>query len=143
MTHTLINQDDPGMAVLKTESFKTIPLFTGDTPVNTTPEVVADAVVTGQDLPAYSVVGRDAQNKLVMADISDVDPANHILPIGITTATVKDGATAKNVSVFRSGMFNPDALNWDASYDDDTKKRLAFEASQPSIFIRKPGYPID
>lgn len=139
MPSTIID-DDPHMASLTTEDFKTIPLFTGDTPVSTTPETVAAATISGADLPKFSVVGRNASNELVLADISDVDAANHIHPIGITTAAVKQGATDKSVAVYRSGMFNPDALNYDASYDDDSKKRLAFEELQPGILIRKAGY---
>lgn len=137
---TTINQNDPGMASLQTEDFKTIPLFTGDTPVTTTPEVVADAVIASDPLPANSVVARDSNGKIEMA-VWNATPASGKPAIGITTATVLEAATAKNVSIYRSGMFNPDALNWDSSYDTDEKKRLAFEYAQNSIFIRKPGYP--
>lgn len=140
---TTINQEDAGMAMSATEDFKTVPLFTGDKAVTTTPETVADAVIADDDLPALSVVGRDANGKLVMAVMGSVDPDDDIPPIGITTATVKEDATTKTVAVYRSGCFNPDALNWGASYDTDAKKRLAFEASPAGtdIHIRKPGYP--
>lgn len=138
---TTIPQEDAGMAMAATEDFKTIPLFTGDTPVTTTPEIVADAVVASVDLPAYSVVGRDGNGKLVKATWN-ATPASGVPAVGVTTATVKAGATAKNVAMYRSGMFNPNALVWDASYDTDEKKRLAFEYAQDTIFIRKPAYPL-
>lgn len=137
---TLINQADAGMAMASSESFKQIPLLTGDTPIVTTPEVVADAVIASVDLPAYSVVGRDATGKIVKA-VYNATPASGTPAIGITTATVKAGATVKTVAVYRAGMFNPDALVWDASYDTDEKKRTAFEYAQDNIFIRKPLYP--
>ena len=35
----------------------------------------------------------------------------------------------KNVEVMRQGVYNPDALVWDASYDTAEKTRLAFEGA--------------
>lgn len=139
---TTIPQNDPHMAATSTEDFKEIVLITGDTPITTTDEVVADAVIVSADLPANSVVGRDVDGKLVLAVTGSVDPADDIAPIGITTATVKTGATTKSVAVYRSGCFNPAALNFDASYNTDAKKRLAFEGTGSDILIRKPGYPL-
>lgn len=130
------NYADAGVASLATQSFTETPLFSGEAPVVTTSEVVAAATIASADLPAFSVVGRNASGELVMAVYDDATPANAIAPIGITTATVKTGSTAKNVEVFRGGMFNPAALNWDASFDTALKKRLAFEASAPGIFIQ-------
>lgn len=135
-----INQDNAGEAAGLVDSFSQLTLFTGDTPVSTTPEVVATAAVAGADLPARSVVGRDASGNLVKA-VYNANPANAIRPIGITTATVKQGSVGVSVGVYRSGMFNPDALIWDATFNTDALKRLAFEFAQPTIFLRKPEYP--
>lgn len=137
---TTIPQNDAGLAFSANDSFTTVVLHTGPVPTITTPEVVADSVVASADLPAYSVVGRDSSGKLVLAVLDTVTPANSIAPIGITTATVKTGSTTKSVAVWRDGMFNPDALNWHASYDTDLKKRLAFEAGQKTIYLRKPTF---
>lgn len=65
-----------------------------------------------------------------------------IKAMGITTCAVAVavGATDK-IDVYRSGMFNPDALNWHASFDTDEKKRKAFEGgASPNIFIQKMRY---
>ena len=139
---TLIKQNDPHMASSSTEDFKEVPLLTGDTPlVSTTAEIVADAVIASADLPANSVVGRDSTGKLVKATY-DADPEVAIKPVGITTATGKTGSTAKNVPMYRTGCFNPEALIWDASFNTAEKKRLAFEGTGADIIIRAPGYPI-
>lgn len=135
---TLINQE-PVLAGSSTEAFTTVTVFTGDSPVVTTPEVVADAVIASVDLPALSVVGRDSSGKLVLADISNATEANRIHPIGITTAAVKTGSTVKSVAVYRGGTFNPAALNFHSSYDTAEKKRLAFEKLAPMIFIKPVG----
>ncbi len=130
------NYADAGVASLATQSFTEVPLFSGEAPIVTTSEVVAAATIASADLPAFSVVGRNSSGELVAAVYDTATPANAIAPIGITTATVKQGATAKNVEVFRGGMFNPAALVWPASFDTALKKRLAFEASAPGIFIQ-------
>lgn len=137
----IIPETDVGMAGIQTEDFKTIPLFSGTVPTVTTDEVVADAVVSGADLPAFSVVGFDASGKLVMATWN-ATPASGVPAIGITTAKVKQGATAKNVSIFRDGIFNPAALNWHATYDTDAKKKTAFEYAGKGLYIKKPTYNV-
>lgn len=134
-----IPQNDAGLAFSDSDTFTQVTLHTGAMPQVTTSEVVAAALVASVDLPAYSVVGRNAGGELVMA-VWDAVAANNVRPIGITTTTVKAGATAKNVAVWRDGVFNPDALNWHASFDTDLKKRLAFELSQQTIFLRKPTF---
>lgn len=134
---TVISDVEVKMAGSQYEEFSTVELFSGDTPLPvTTSEVVADALLT-TGLAAYSVVGRDATGKLVLA-VHDTDtPANAIKPIGITVAAVAAGATVGNIQVFRAGCFNPAALNWDASYTTDEIKRLAFEGSGAEIVIKK------
>lgn len=139
---TTINQNDPHMASVATEDFKTIPLFTGDAQVTTSPETLADAVIADDDLPALSVMGRDSSGKLVKATYH-ATPASGIPAVCITTATVLEDSTTKTVAAYRSGCFNPAALVWDSSYDTDEKKRTAFEyAMGAAILIRKPGYPV-
>jgi len=136
---TQIPFNDVGMAGSATEDYTVQTLITGNHPTITTSEVVAAALIASSDFPAYSVVGRDASGELVMATW-DADPSNAVAAIGITVNTVKQGATDAHVNVYRDGGFNPDALNWDVSFDTDEKKRLAFEAVQPTIIIRKPTF---
>lgn len=128
------NYGNAGLASAQTESFNEVPLFSGEAPIVTTSEIVAAAAITSADLPAFSVVGRNSDGELVLATWADDDSG--IAPIGITTAAVLKGVTARNVDAFRGGMFNPAALNWDASFDTAEKKRLAFEGSAPGIFIQ-------
>lgn len=143
MTSTLIPQNDPYMAKASSEDFTTIELVMGDTPpISTSPEVVADATITSVDLPVNSVVGRDGTGKLVLATTGSVDPNDDIHPVGITTARVLTGATTKTVAIYRTGCFNPNALNWDASFNTAEKKRLAFEKTGADILLITPRYPI-
>jgi len=126
---------EPGLASFETEGpYANEVLFTGDTPVTTTSETAAAAAVSAADLVRYTVVGRDANGDIVPA-VKDTIEA-----IGITTATVLQNATDRRLPVYRAGMFNPRALIWDSSYATDDDKRLAFEASQPTIFIREPVF---
>lgn len=62
-----------------------------------------------------------------------------IKPVGILTAPVVTGAgVTMTVDVYRSGMFNPKALNWDASFNTSDKKKRAFEGSiSPNLFIQE------
>lgn len=69
--------------------------------------------------------------------------ATGVRAIGITVAAIDNDGGAdgdEKIEVFRWGMFNPDVLTWDDSFDTDEKKRLAFEGapSPTQIFIRKP-----
>ncbi|WP_292329166.1 hypothetical protein, partial [Mesorhizobium sp.] len=59
--------------------------------------------------------------------------------IGVTTAPVLDTIAAQRVAIYRAGNFNPDALNWDASFDTDAKREAAFRGtpSPTNILIRK------
>lgn len=135
----VIPTSDLGMASIQSETFSNVALLSGTAPTVTTDEVVADAVVASVDLPAYSVVGFDSSGKLVKATWN-ATPASGVPAIGITTATVKAGATAKNVSIFRDGVFNPAALVWDSTYDTDAKKKTAFDYAGKGIFIKIPSY---
>lgn len=135
---TIIPNVNAGIAMTSSEEFESIELFSGDFPKQTTTETVATATVASAALPAYSVVGRNGAGNLVMA--TDAGVTDPIAPIGITAAPVPTGLTNPKVPVHRAGCFNPDALNWDATFNTDAKKAVAFEGSQPTIFIRKPSY---
>lgn len=128
-----IPHGDVHIATSQTDSYTQIVLLTGDTPaIVTTSEVAAVA------LPQWSVVGRDTNGKLVLATAAAVDP---IKPIGITVNAVDPAVgTLDTVAVYRAGCFNPKALNWDATFDTDAKKKMAFEATGTQIFLVAPIY---
>ncbi len=115
------------------------PLTTGDVPqLFATDEVVA----ASQTLAALTVVGFNSSGALVKALIDETTPANTIDPIGILVyaVTTAAGETTKHAGVYRGGVFNPNLLVWDASFDTDAKKRAAFEGapSPTQIVIRAP-----
>jgi hypothetical protein len=69
--------------------------------------------------------------------------ASGVQAIGIVAAAIdNEGGAAGDVyvEVHRWGMFNPNVLVWDESFDTDAKKRPAFEGapSPTNIFVRKP-----
>jgi hypothetical protein len=127
----------PGVAMFASDAYVgSDELLSGDTPRSTTTEAVAQ----NTNLPIFSVVGRTgnaAGGALALATADGVVKA-----MGITTAPVITGAgVTTTVDIYRSGMFNPNALNWDASFNTDAKKAAAFEGSvSDNIFIVKPKY---
>lgn len=116
------------------------PFITGDQPAVVTADYVAGDSTT---IPARTVVGRVGNvptGKIVPATWN-ATPANGVIPIGITVYEITTGASnALTVGVYRQGVFNPDLVNFDASYDTDAKKLAAFEyAPAPTaIFLRRP-----
>lgn len=100
------------------------PLVTGSKEITTGVEKVGASTT----LAAYSVVGRDGSGNLVLANLT-----GPIVPVGILTVAVTTGVgVSTTVEVFKSGIFNPDALTWHADYDTAAKKAVAFEGSKAS-----------
>lgn len=96
-----------------------------------------DAIVAAsQSIPAYTPVGKDGSGRLVPAESGTTQA------IGITIAdTVTSASTTyKGAPIYRAGCFNPDKINWPASYDTDAKKFAAFDGapSPTNIVIRRP-----
>jgi hypothetical protein len=138
MAVTKIPFGAPGVASFQEDSFGQQEVRSGDTPVTTTTEKVGASTT----LAIYSVVGRAANaagGNLVLATATG-SPA--IKPVGILTAPVATGAgVTTTVDVYRSGMFNPDALVWDTSFNTDLLKFAAFEGSvSPDIFLQRPKH---
>jgi hypothetical protein len=122
---------DTGAAVFEQgDDYVSVELFSGSTPVPVTENF---PVGSGVVIPAFSVVGLTSGN-VVMAE-NDGDPQ----AIGITVSDVLNVGAVQSVAVFRAGCFNPDALNWHASYDTDAKKAAAFRGAPTptNILIRK------
>lgn len=111
------------------DDYISVELFSG-----TSATVTEDFPVgSGVALPVFSVVGLSSGN-LVLANTT-----GPIVPIGITTAEVRNTGTANTVAIFRDGVFNPDALNWHADYSTDALKAAAFRGSPTptAIVVRK------
>lgn len=110
-----------------------IPLITGNEPALFQADLT---VAASQNIPAYTPVGFDGSGNLVPA-VSGTTQA-----IGITfNAVVTPGSGAlKGAPIYRAGCFNPDALNWPASYDTVEKKFEAFRGapSPTMIELRAP-----
>lgn len=109
-------------------------LVTGDSPALATEPLPVDA---DQDLAARTVVGLDGSGNLIPAVLGTTAAIGFIMYAIDTTGGV---AGDVEVEVVRQGVFNPDLLVWDATYDTEAKKRAAFRGapSPTSIIIRKP-----
>jgi hypothetical protein len=124
-----------GQAMSATDTVTSNFLFSGTPAVGTKQEVYASFAA---DVPVYTVVGRiTASKKLVKSVVGATDGSQNA--IGVTTSFL--AAQAPNadqpVDIFYNGTFNPDALNWDASYNTDALKKYAFEAANPQIVVKK------
>lgn len=107
-------------------------LVTGDAPAQSWMLLPAAAA---QTFTARQVVGLNGSGKVVPAVLGTVAAIGYIV-YAPSAATVLD----QPVSVMRQGVFNPNLLTFDATYNTDEKKRLAFEGapSPTSIILRKP-----
>ena len=107
-------------------------LVTGDAPAQASMPLPAAAA---QTCAARQVVGLNGSGKLIPAVRGTTQAIGYVV-YAPSAATVLD----QPVEVMRQGVFNPDALVFDASYGTDEQKRLAFEGapSPTSIILRKP-----
>jgi hypothetical protein len=107
-----------------------IGLITGNEPALVTQDLI---VAANQNIPALTPVGFNGAGALVPA-VSGTTAAIGILIV----ATVTGASPARGAPVYRAGCFNPDRLNWDASYDTDAKKFAAFAgAPTPTNIIMR------
>lgn len=111
-------------------------LLTGDVPALFSTD---ETVLTTQDLAALTVVGFDANGKIVPAVRGSADPADDIQAVGILVYATDTTGGDKVASVYRGGCFNPDLLVWPASFTTDAHKAAAFNGapSPTQIVIRK------
>lgn len=138
MVDTTLPQGAPGIALSATESYGgPIEALYGEGDVTTTSASVMSTA--GVDLKLYSVVHVAANGELTLADETADGPT------GILTApVVLTAGQSTTVDLYRSGHWNMDALEWDATYDTDAKKKAAFEGSiSPTIFVSKPKHSPD
>lgn len=134
---TTVPNTNAGIPAFETEDFTITNLLSGPAPRFATPEVVEAGTV----LVAGSVVGRDANNYIVLATTGNTDPADDITPIGVLAHDVADVSADQACTVLRDGQFNPDKLTWDASFSTEALKVAAFEGSTgpTKVVIRAPA----
>ncbi len=128
-----ITDTDAGLASGATEVYTSVELLSGDTPeIVTTNEAIASAVLTS-GMAARTVVGLNGSGEIIKAVLGTTQAW------GILIATIAAGSSSgTKAQIYRAGCFNPAALVWDATYDTDEKKRVAFNAAAGSqIFIKK------
>lgn len=116
-------------------------LLTGDLPPFGIDTV--ETVLANQTLAARTVVGFDADGKIVPAVMGSVDPDDDVQAIGVLVYAINTTSTGTNADttahVWRSGCLNPDLLVWPASYDTAAKRAKAFEgAPSPTQIIIRP-----
>lgn len=137
MVATNIGYSEAGMASFQTEQFTDIELFANEAPpLVTTNGQLDPAMVATADFAAFTVVGKNANDQWTLAD------GVNVIPVGVTTATVKNGATNLTIAVWRAGAFNMNALNWHSNYATDQQKRTAFEKGYAgaTLFAMKRNY---
>lgn len=108
-------------------------LVTGDYPAMLTEDMT---VAASQTIAARTLVGLDASGNIIPAVLGTTAAIGFCL---IDIATPGSGGL-KAYPIVRSGVFNPDLLNFDATYNTDEKKLEAFRAaaSPTQIVLRRP-----
>lgn len=108
-------------------------LVTGDYP-----PLRAETEVFGESLTylAYTVVGKVTSGGAIIKSVRTASDGSQnpigFLAIPVTTGV---GGSAK-APVYKSGVVNPDVLVWDATWDTAERKRLAFKAAAPLLFVQ-------
>lgn len=108
-------------------------LITGNEPAVLTQDLI---VAASQTIPALTPVGFDGSGRLIPA----VQGTTQAIGITVVAITTDASTTYRGVPVYRAGCFNPDMLNWPASYDLDAEKFAAFSGAPTptNIVIRRP-----
>ncbi|MFU1607313.1 head decoration protein [Sulfitobacter pontiacus] len=92
-----------------------------------------ETILSGQNLPAMSVVGFNGDDKVVEADGATVKAVG-VLPYAVDASDGDVGA-----EIWRGGNFKPEALVWNAGYADAAAKQKAFEgAPSPTQIVITP-----
>lgn len=138
MTDQTVPLGAPGIAKFESESWGgPIDIRFGEG-VLTTTELTITAGVGGLTLPYGAVIAEDGTLALSGGAAGTEPFAVLAAPIVMAAAQVM------TVPVYREGHLSMDALTWDASFDTDAKKKVAFEGSKsPTIFVSKPKHNPD
>ena len=116
------------------ETFSTTPvdLITGSADVVTKGVTIA----SGADVAQYTVLGQvTATGKFIPSVATAVDGSQK--PVAIAAVAAAAASADVDAPVYLQGVFNPDALVWDASYTDILKS-TAFIGTP--ITLIAPGY---
>lgn len=101
---------------------------TGSDPVHTTTVTIA----AGQNLPAKTPLGQvKATGEFKAVDLAANDGSQ--VATRMTAFAVDTTAGAKQAAVYKSGSFNPELVNWHASFDTAAKKATAFVGTPISL----------
>lgn len=137
MADNHIPLNDPGIAGFATASYDgpLEPRFGEGVPTTTD---VAVKSTSGITLPLYSVVNVAADGEITLAVIaSGASNAQYITAEPIVLAAAATGS----MPMYRGGYWEQSALNWDATFNTDAKKKTAFQGSvSPDIFIGKKKF---
>jgi hypothetical protein len=138
-----ISQDvNFGIPGFETLTFGRQEKMAGGTNPTTIKRVVADALVTGQDLREYTVVKLNADSELDVYTYADFE--NGDKPYGITAIFVEEGNLGQSIPVAIAGEFNAEAVVFDESFEtnnatlDEKINAFVFEGS--NIVLRKLMY---
>lgn len=107
-------------------------LITGPDPVLSDYGLVA----TGQDLAAFTVVGRENTNGTLVAWTPDATDGSEVA-IGILAEAVDASAEDISAPFYRGGCFDPDMLVWPEAIDNEPEKLAAFDRTP--IRLRRPA----
>lgn len=119
----------PGVASFElTDDFLNTHLLRGSDPRLS--EAVSGAA--GAAIERFEVVGFDSSGDVVPATWN-ADPDLSVAPIGVATAAAADG---ERVLYWFTGHFNFDVLVFDATFDTDAKKLVAFNGAPTPTQIR-------
>lgn len=112
-----------------------VSFLAGDYPPLAAP-AVEYTVLQDQTLAALTVVGFDTNGKLVPAVSGGGTP---IQAIGVLAYAIDTTGADGAAQVYRSGNFNPDELVWDASFDTEAERLVAFDGAPTptNIFVTK------
>lgn len=111
-----------------------VELWAGDTPAPVTISVTYDTAQGVAGIPANTPV-RVANEGAALVLIVDA-----LRPSAVTSHAVLPGSPPGNVGVYKSGMFNINALNWPATLTTEAARLGAFDLSACQIYVKKPYY---
>ncbi len=139
--HTFPNNPPTASSQHQKYGFKSV--YLSDVPAKFDEVIELATTTAANGIAIWTVVGKDADGKIVPAVFDEAAPANAIKPIGITGMTIKAAKGETKVGVIRGGHLNMNAINWPASFDTPAKKLAAFEGASSPTNIRVGTNPAE
>lgn len=130
---TTIPHADHGLAASYYDEYSSVELLASDLPpVISNSAKAGDFGATG--LVKWTPVRYDRATGTISAVSWNADPALAVLPNAVTSHDIAVGSSADSaVIVYVSGNFNPEAINWPASFDTAAKRAAAFDLASCQI----------